>query len=132
MPECMLVVFSDLLSAVEPLQLPTFCSCNDLHDRSATFCISVLQKTQASGGAYCPSRMYLTAFSALLVALTIFEILSNIPQLLLIIRHSLCRQFPHLAVEPEFHDSIIHFHDKENPLFLTVSNQEEGVNAYRT
>lgn len=58
MPECMLVVFSDLLSAVEPLQLPTFCSCNDLHDRSATFCISVLQKTAMVMKECCQNYRY--------------------------------------------------------------------------
>lgn len=55
----------------------------------------------------------------------IFEIPLNVPQLLLVVRYSFCGQFPHFAVEPKFHD-------KENPLFLTVSNQEEEVNAYHT
>jgi len=45
MPVRVPVVFSNYLSAMDLLQLPTFCSCNNLHDRSAIFCISVLQKT---------------------------------------------------------------------------------------
>lgn len=45
MSVCVLVVFLVCSSVMDLLQLPTFCCCNNLHDRSATFCISVLQKT---------------------------------------------------------------------------------------
>ena len=45
MPVRVPVGSSDYPSVMDLLQLPTFCSCNNLHDRSATFCISVLQKT---------------------------------------------------------------------------------------
>ena len=62
----------------------------------------------------------------------VFEILFNVPQLLLVVSHCLFRQFPHLAVKAELHDCVRHLHDKENPLFSTVSNQEKGENAYRT
>ena len=49
-----------------------------------------------------------------------------------IVCHCLFRQFSHLTVKTELHDCVRHLHDKENPLFLTVSNQEKGENAYRT
>ena len=45
MPARVPVAFSGSPSVMDLLQLSTFCSCNNLHDRSATFCISVLQKT---------------------------------------------------------------------------------------
>ena len=45
MPVRVPVGSSDYPSVMDLLQLPTFCNCNNLHDRSATFCISVLQKT---------------------------------------------------------------------------------------
>ena len=45
--------FSDYPSVMDLLQLPTFCSCNNLHDRSATFCISVLQKTDILWFDFC-------------------------------------------------------------------------------
>lgn len=49
MPVRVPVGSSDYPSVMDLLQLPTFCSCNNLHDRSATFCISVLQKTSLNG-----------------------------------------------------------------------------------
>jgi len=62
----------------------------------------------------------------------VFQVFFNVPQLLLIIRHGLLRQFSHFTVKPEFHDGVIHLHVNKIPLSLTVSDQEKGVNVYRT